>query len=130
MHTRKKYNSLNAPWSIYEVHLASWMKPNPADKDSFNSYEQITELLLPYVKKMGFTHVELMPVMEYPYDASWGYQGTGYFAPTSRFGIPEDLMKMIEAFHHENIGVILDWVPSHFPNDPHGLFMFDGTHTY
>lgn len=130
MHKRKKYNSLDAPWSIYEVHLGSWMKPNPYDKDSFNSYKQITELLVPYVKKMGFTHVELMPVMEYPYDASWGYQGTGYFAPSSRFGIPEDFMELIEAFHHEDIGVILDWVPSHFPNDPHGLFMFDGTHTY
>ncbi len=130
MRTRKKHNSLKAPWSIYEVHLASWMKPNPADEDSFNSYHQITKLLVPYVKKMGFTHVELMPVMEYPYDASWGYQGTGYFAPTSRFGIPEDFMEMIEAFHQENIGVILDWVPSHFPNDAHGLFMFDGTHSY
>jgi 1,4-alpha-glucan branching enzyme len=130
MHTRKKYNSLKSPWSIYEVHLGSWMKPNPFDEDSFNSYKQITELLLPYVKKMGFTHVELMPVMEFPYDASWGYQGTGYFAPTSRFGIPEDFMEMIEAFHNENIGVILDWVPSHFPADAHGLFMFDGTHTY
>lgn len=130
MRTRKKYNSLNAPWSIYEVHLASWMKPNPSDEDSFNSYKQITELLVPYVKKMGFTHVEMMPVMEYPYDASWGYQGTGYFAATSRFGIPEDFMEMIEAFHNENIGVILDWVPSHFPADAHGLFMFDGTHTY
>ncbi len=130
MHTRKKNNSLKSPWSIYEVHLASWMKPNPADEDSFNSYKQITKLLVPYVKKMGFTHVELMPVMEYPYDASWGYQGTGYFAPTSRFGIPENFMEMIEAFHEENIGVILDWVPSHFPADAHGLFMFDGTHTY
>ena len=127
---RKKNNSLNAPWSVYEVQLASWMKPDPNDEDSFNSYKELTRLLVPYVKKMGFTHVELMPVMEYPYDASWGYQGTGYFAPSSRFGIPEDFMEMIDAFHHENIGVILDWVPSHFPNDAHGLYMFDGTHTY
>lgn len=130
MKKRKKANSLTAPWSIYEVHLGSWTKPDPADKDSFNSYDKIAELLVPYVKKMGFTHVEFMPVMEYPYDASWGYQGTGYFAPTSRFGIPEDLMRLIDTFHGEGIGVILDWVPSHFPNDAHGLFMFDGTHTY
>ena len=130
MDKRKKYNSLDAPWSIYEVHLGSWMKPVPDDEDSFNSYKKNIELLVPYVKKMGFTHVELMPVMEFPYDGSWGYQGAGYFAPTSRFGIPEDFMELIEAFHNEDIGVILDWVPSHFPNDVHGLFMFDGNHTY
>jgi 1,4-alpha-glucan branching enzyme len=130
MTSRGKNNSLEAPWSIYEVHLASWMRPYPHDEDSFNSYYEITKHLVPYVKKMGFTHVELMPVMEYPYDASWGYQGTGYFAASSRFGIPQDLMKMVEAFHAENIGVIFDWVPSHFPNDAHGLYMFDGTHTY
>jgi 1,4-alpha-glucan branching enzyme len=130
MEKRKNYNSLQSPWSIYEVHLGSWMKPNPWDEDSFNSYNQMAELLVPYVKKMGFTHVEFMPVMEFPFDGSWGYQGTGYFAATSRFGTPQDLMKLIEAFHKEDIGVILDWVPSHFPNDAHGLFMFDGTHTY
>ena len=127
---RENKNSLDAPWSIYEVHLASWMKPDPNDEDSFNSYIELIKHLVPYVKKMGFTHVEFMPVMEYPYDASWGYQGTGYFAVTSRFGIPEDFMQMIQALHNENIGVILDWVPSHFPNDAHGLFMFDGAHTY
>ncbi|MEO6814439.1 MAG: 1,4-alpha-glucan branching protein GlgB [Ginsengibacter sp.] len=127
---RKEHNSLKAPWTVYEVQLASWMKPVPEDEDSFNSYVELTKRLVPYVKKMGFTHVELMPVMEYPYDASWGYQGTGYFAPSSRFGIPEEFMQMIEAFHKEKIGVILDWVPSHFPNDAHGLYMFDGTHTY
>ncbi len=130
MKNRHLKNSLHAPWSIYELHLGSWMKPDPNNPDSFNSYFEITKLLVPYVKKMGFTHVEFMPVMEYPYDASWGYQGTGYFAATSRFGIPEDLMKLIEALHNENIGVILDWVPSHFPSDAHGLFMFDGNHTY
>jgi len=130
MANRKKKNSLDAPWSIYEIHLGSWMKPNPDDKDSFNSYQEITKQLVPYIKKMGFTHVEFMPVMEFPYDASWGYQGTGYFAVSSRFGVPEDFMKMIDELHKENIGVILDWVPSHFPNDAHGLFMFDGTHTY
>ena len=130
MDTRRDKNALNAPWSIYEVHLASWMKPDPDIPESMNSYAEFTRRLVPYVKGMGFTHVELMPVMEYPYDASWGYQGTGYYAPTARFGIPEEFMQLVEAFHKENIGVILDWVPSHFPNDAHGLYMFDGTHTY
>ena len=130
MKKRKKNNSLKSPWSIYEVHLASWMRPNKYDEESYNSYKEISVRLVPYVKEMGFTHVELMPVMEHPYDGSWGYQGAGYFAPTSRFGTPEDFMEMIEVFHNENIGVILDWVPSHFPYDAHGLFMFDGTHTY
>jgi 1,4-alpha-glucan branching enzyme len=130
MHKRKDYNSLHSPWSIYEVHLGSWMKPVADDEDSFNSYDKLIGLLVPYVKKMGFTHVELMPVMEFPYDGSWGYQGAGYYAPTSRFGIPEDFMKLVEAFHNADIGVILDWVPSHFPGDAHGLYNFDGTHTY
>jgi 1,4-alpha-glucan branching enzyme len=130
MTKRKKHNSLKAPWSVYEVNLASWMRPVKNDEESLNSYAQITERLVPYVKEMGFTHVELMPVMEHPFDGSWGYQGTGYFAPTSRFGTPEDFMAMIDAFHQANIGVVLDWVPSHFPYDAHGLFMFDGTHTY
>ncbi|MBI3883004.1 MAG: 1,4-alpha-glucan branching protein GlgB, partial [Sphingobacteriales bacterium] len=119
-----------APWSVYEVHLASWMRPDKFNEDRYNSYEQITERLVPYVKDLGFTHVEFMPVMEHPFDGSWGYQGTGFFAPTSRFGQPEAFMAMIEAFHKAGIGVILDWVPSHFPYDAHGLFMFDGTHTY
>ena len=130
MAKRKKNNSLKSPWSIYEVHLASWMRPDKNDEERYNSYKEISARLVPYVKEMGFTHVELMPVMEFPYDGSWGYQGAGYFAPTSRFGTPEDFMEMIEAFHNEDIGVILDWVPSHFPYDAHGLFMFDGTHTY
>lgn len=130
MANRKQRNALNAPWSIYEVHLASWMRPDKHDEESYNTYAQITERLVPYVKEMGFTHIELMPVMEHPFDGSWGYQGTGFFAPTSRFGTPEDFMAMIDAFHQAGIGVILDWVPSHFPYDAHGLFMFDGTHTY
>ena len=130
MKKRKNHNSLNAAWSVYEVHLASWMRPDKNNEEAYNSYEQITERLVPYVKEMGFTHVELMPVMEHPFDGSWGYQGTGYFAPTSRFGTPEDFMAMVDAFHQNDIGVILDWVPSHFPYDAHGLFMFDGTHTY
>ncbi|WP_416441350.1 1,4-alpha-glucan branching protein GlgB [Phnomibacter sp. MR] len=130
MKKRKKHNSLNAPWNVYEVHLASWMRPVKDDEESYNTYAQIAERLVPYVQEMGFTHVELMPVMEHPYDGSWGYQGTGYFAPTSRFGTPQEFMGLIDAFHQAGIGVILDWVPSHFPYDMHGLFMFDGTHTY
>ncbi|OJY90448.1 MAG: 1,4-alpha-glucan branching enzyme [Sphingobacteriales bacterium 44-15] len=130
MSVRKKHNALDAPWSIYEVHLASWMRPDKNDEESYNTYDQITDRLVPYVKEMGFTHIEFMPVMEHPFDGSWGYQGTGYFAPTSRFGDPQSFMHMVERLHQEGIGVILDWVPSHFPYDAHGLFMFDGTHTY
>ena len=130
MKKRKKHNSLDAPWSVYEVHLASWQRPDKNDEETYNTYEQITERLVPYVKEMGFTHVELMPVMEHPFDGSWGYQCCGFFAATSRFGDPQGLMKLVDAFHKEGIGVLLDWVPSHFPYDAHGLFMFDGTHTY
>ena len=130
MKNRKKHNSLKSPYSVYEVHLASWMRPDKNDEESYNTYEQIAERLVPYVKEMGFTHVEFMPVMEHPFDGSWGYQGTGYFAPTSRFGSPQGYAYLVDAFHQAGIGVILDWVPSHFPYDAHGLFMFDGTHTY
>ena len=130
MKSRKKHNTLEAPWSVYEVHLASWMRPDRNNEESYNTYGQMAELLVPYVKEMGFTHVELMPVMEHPFDGSWGYQCTGFFAPTSRFGAPEDFMYLIDRFHQAGIGVILDWVPSHFPYDAHGLFLFDGTHTY
>lgn len=130
MKKRKKHNALEAPWSVYEVHLASWMRPDKNDEERYNTYDQIRERMVPYVKEMGFTHVEFMPVMEHPFDGSWGYQGAGYFAPTSRFGDPQSFMELVNAFHEEGIGVILDWVPSHFPYDAHGLFMFDGTHTY
>ena len=130
MKTRKKHNALSSPYSVYEVHLASWMRPNKYDEETYNTYQQITERLVPYVKEMAFTHVEFMPVMEHPFDGSWGYQGTGFFAPTSRFGNPQEFAAMVDAFHNAGIGVILDWVPSHFPYDAHGLFMFDGTHTY
>ncbi len=130
MKGRKKTNALDAPWSVYEVHLASWMRPDANNEEAYNSYWQITERLVPYVKEMGFTHVELMPVMEHPFDGSWGYQCTGYFAATSRFGEPEGLMHLIDELHNADIGVILDWVPSHFPYDAHGLYLFDGTHTY
>jgi 1,4-alpha-glucan branching enzyme len=127
---RKKINSLKSPCSVYEVHLASWMRPDKHDEESYNSYRFLSKELVTYVKQMGFTHVELMPVMEHPFDGSWGYQGTGFFAPTSRFGEPQDFAALVDAFHEAGIGVILDWVPSHFPYDAHGLFMFDGTHTY
>jgi len=130
MKSRKKNNSLKAPWSVYEVHLASWMRPDPNNEEVYNTYEFFADRLVAYVKEMKFTHVELMPVMEHPFDGSWGYQDTGYFAPTSRYGTPQQFMKLVEAFHNADIGVILDWVPSHFPYDAHGLFMFDGTHTY
>ncbi len=130
MASRKANNSLDAPWSIYEVHLASWMRPDPANEERYNTYDQIRELLVPYVKQMGFTHVELMPVMEHPFDGSWGYQGTGYYAATSRFGDPQGFMALVEAFHQAGVGVILDWVPSHFPYDYHGLYLFDGANTY
>lgn len=130
MKNRKKHNALQAPWSVYEVHLGSWMRPEKHDEGKFNTYQQIADRLVPYVKAMGFTHVEFMPVMEFPYDGSWGYQGAGYFAATSRFGLPEEFMYLIETLHQNGIGVILDWVPSHFPSDAHGLYQFDGTHTY
>jgi 1,4-alpha-glucan branching enzyme len=130
MNTRKKHNALDQPWSVYEVHLASWMRPSADDEESYNTYDQIRERMVPYIKEMGFTHVELMPVMEYPYDGSWGYQGVGYFAPTSRFGDPQSFMELVNAFHEAGIGVLLDWVPSHFPYDAHGLYMFDGANTY
>ena len=127
---RKIKNRTDQPYAVYEVHLASWMRPNKNDESSYNSYIQLIDLLVPYVKEMGFTHVELMPVMEHPFDGSWGYQGVGFFAPTSRFGNPQEFAALVEAFHAAEIGVILDWVPSHFPYDAHGLFMFDGTNTY
>ena len=127
---RKIKNRTDQPYSVYEVHLASWMRPNKEDENSYNSYIQLIDLLVPYVKEMGFTHVEFMPVMEHPFDGSWGYQGVGFFAPTSRFGNPQEFAALVEAFHAAEIGVIVDWVPSHFPYDAHGLFMFDGTNTY
>ena len=130
MKERSKNNSLDAPWSVYEVHLASWMRPDKNDEERYNNYDQIRERLVPYVKETGFTHVELMPIMEHPFDGSWGYQGAGYFAPTSRFGDPQGFMALVDAFHQAGIGVILDWVPSHFPYDAHGLYMFDGANTY
>jgi 1,4-alpha-glucan branching enzyme len=126
--SRHIHNSLNQPFSVYEVHLGSW-KRKIAENRSL-TYIELANELVHYVKKMGFTHVEFMPIMEYPYDPSWGYQLVGYFAPTSRFGKPEDFMLLIDAFHQAGIGVILDWVPSHFPEDAHGLGFFDGTNLF
>ncbi len=129
MTDRWKSNSLKAPVSVYEIHLGSWMR-NEDNPERFLNYREVAEQLVPYVKEMGFTHVEFMPVMEYPYDPSWGYQITGFFAATSRFGSPQDLMFLIDQLHRNEIGVILDWVPSHFPGDANGLHRFDGSYLY
>ena len=125
---RKRKADKPQPWSVYEVHLGSWKK-RAGGSESLN-YRELAVELVDYVKEMGFTHVEFMPVMEHPYFPSWGYQITGYFATTSRFGKPEDFMYLVDQLHQADIGVILDWVPSHFPEDGHGLGYFDGTHLY
>ncbi len=129
MSERKGRNALTRPISIYEVHLGSWMRV-PEDNNRWLTYREMAHKLADYVTSMGFTHVELMPVMEHPFYGSWGYQVTGYFAPTSRYGTPQDFMYLIDYLHQHDIGVILDWVPSHFPVDEHGLGFFDGTHLY
>ena len=128
MKNRKKNNAINAPYSVYEVHLGSWKKK--VEENRFLSYLEFADELVNYVEEMNFTHVEFMPIMEYPYDPSWGYQLTGYFAPTSRFGYPNEFKFLIDKFHEKGIGVLLDWVPSHFPSDAHGLGNFDGTNLY
>jgi len=124
---RKEKNGLDRPYSVYEVHLGSWKRNKDGD---FLTYKELAKDLVGYVKEMGYTHIEFMPIMEYPYDPSWGYQLTGYFAPTSRFGTPEEFKLLVDAFHQNDIGVILDWVPSHFPEDAHGLGFFDGSNLY
>ncbi|MDW8433705.1 MAG: 1,4-alpha-glucan branching protein GlgB [Aquificaceae bacterium] len=129
LRNRKNLNHHRAPISIYEVHLGSWRRV-PEEGNRPLSYRELAPLLAEYVKEMGFTHVEFLPVMEHPFYASWGYQITGYFAPTSRYGTPQDFMFLVDYMHREGIGVILDWVPSHFPTDGHGLAYFDGTHLY
>jgi 1,4-alpha-glucan branching enzyme len=126
---RAGINSINAPISIYEVHLGSWRRKSD-ESNSWLTYRELAETLPDYVRDMGFTHVELLPVSEHPFDGSWGYQPTGLYAPTSRFGSPEDFVALVDAFHERGIGVLLDWVPGHFPDDPHGLGRFDGTALY
>ena len=129
MQHRRHRNALDAPISVYEVHLGSWRRV-AEDGDRWLSYREIAEPLAQYARDMGFTHVELLPVAEHPFYGSWGYQCTGYFAPTSRYGTPQDFMFLVETLHRHGIGVILDWVPSHFPDDQHGLSFFDGTYLY
>jgi 1,4-alpha-glucan branching enzyme len=134
MKARAKKQALDQPISIYEVHLGSWRRAargaHGAEDGAFLSYDEIAAQLIPYAKEMGFTHLELLPVTEHPFDGSWGYQTNGYFAPTSRFGMPDDFRRFVDAAHQAGLGVILDWVPGHFPMDAHGLGFFDGTHLY
>lgn len=129
LNSRKKNAGMDKPYAVYEVHLGSW-KRKVEDEGRSLTYRELAEELVSYVKEMGYTYVEFLPVMEHPFYGSWGYQITGYFAPTSRFGSPQDLKFMIDAFHQAGIGVILDWVPSHFPGDAHGIHKFDGTYLY
>ncbi len=129
MQVRQDRNAFDAPQSMYEVHLGSWMRAAEEGNRSL-SYRELAPKLAEYVNRLGFTHVELLPVMEHPFFGSWGYQVTGYYAPSSRFGTPQDFMYLVDYLHQHDIGVILDWVPSHFPNDEHGLAYFDGTHLY
>ncbi len=129
MRDRHQRHSLHSPVAIYEVHLGSWMRA-PEEDNRWLTYRELAAKLAAYVVRMGFTHVELLPVMEHPFYGSWGYQTTGYFAPTNRYGTPQDFMYFVDYLHQNGIGVILDWVPSHFPSDEHGLAYFDGTHLY
>lgn len=129
MDTRAQVNALDAPWGIYEVHLGSWRRV-PNEGNRFLTYREQAQQLTDYVRDMGFTHVELMPVTEHPFYGSWGYQTTGYFAPTARYGTPQDCMYLIDCLHRNGVGVVLDWVPSHFPTDEHGLVYFDGTYLF
>ena len=129
MSQREQRNARRAPVTIYEVHLGSWMRV-PEEGDRYLSYKELAERLVPYVKAMGFTHVQLMPISEYPFDGSWGYQPIGMFSPTCRFGTPDDFASFVDSCHAANIGVLLDWVPGHFPTDAHGLGRFDGTCLY
>jgi len=128
MRSRGRRNALDAPWSIYEVHLGSWCRASDGNRSL--TYREIAEPLADYVTGMGFTHVEFLPLTEHPFYGSWGYQTTGYFAPTARYGTPQDLMYLIDLLHQRGVGVIMDWVPSHFPSDGHGLSYFDGTYLY
>jgi 1,4-alpha-glucan branching enzyme len=129
MEIRGKKNWFESPVSIYEVHLGSWMRV-PEEDNRFLTYRELADKLIPHIKKLGFSHIELLPITEHPLDASWGYQTIGYFAPTSRHGKPEDFMYFVDKCHQNEIGVIIDWVPAHFPKDAHGLGFFDGTCLY
>jgi len=129
MSGRAAKNGLDAPMSMYEVHLGSWMRA-PEEGDRYLTYRELAHKLVDYVKQLGYTHIELLPVTEHPYDGSWGYQTVGYFAPTSRHGEPDEFMYFVDYCHRNGVGVILDWVPAHFPKDGHGLAYFDGTHLY
>jgi 1,4-alpha-glucan branching enzyme len=129
MKKRGSKNALTSPISVYEIHLGSW-KRDPSNPERRLTYREIADTLVPYVKEMGFTHVEFMPVMQHPYEPSWGYQITGYFAASSQFGTPQDFMYLVEQLHKNDIGVLLDWVPSHYPGDAHGIYRFDGTALY
>ncbi|HEY5824591.1 MAG TPA: 1,4-alpha-glucan branching protein GlgB [Cyclobacteriaceae bacterium] len=129
LNDRKKSIGQNKPYSVYEMHFGSWRR-KLEDNNRSLSYKEMAVELVNYIKETGFTHVEFLPIMEHPFFGSWGYQLTGYFAPTSRFGTPEEFMELVDALHKEDIAVILDWVPSHFPGDAHGLYKFDGTHLY
>jgi 1,4-alpha-glucan branching enzyme len=129
MTARSGWDPLTAPLSIYEVHLGSWMRM-PGEDNRWLTYDELAARLIPYAKDLGYTHLELMPVTEHPFDGSWGYQATGYFAATSRYGEPEGFMTFVDAAHQAGLGVIMDWAPAHFPDDPHGLAFFDGTHLY
>ena len=129
MEARAAGDARHKPISVYECHLGSWARV-PEEGNRYLTYRELAERLIPYVKDMGFTHLELLPVTEFPFDGSWGYQPVSLFAPTSRFGTPEDFIHFVEVAHAAGIGIILDWVPGHFPNDAHGLGLFDGTHLY
>jgi 1,4-alpha-glucan branching enzyme len=129
MDARARWNPLAAPVSIYEVHIGSWMRV-PEENNRWLTYRELAHKLIPYAKDLGYTHLELMPVTEHPFDGSWGYQATGYFSATSRYGPPEDFMAFVDTAHQAGLGIIMDWAPAHFPDDPHGLATFDGTHLY
>ena len=129
MKQRAAKNDVSAPVSIYEVHLGSWRRV-PEEENRYLTYAEMAEQLIPYVKEMGFTHIQFMPVSEFPFDGSWGYQPIGLYAPSSRYGTPEDFKRLVERCHQEGLGVLVDWVPAHFPMDKHGLGRFDGTHLY